>query len=255
MSDGWRRLQPVLAFVVLLVAWEVCAKAFHIPRFLLPAPSDIAIQMYVKADYLAAHSLVTLREIFSGIALAIVIGIFLAVVIVHSRFLAGTLYPLLVVSQVVPQVAIAPIYMIWFGPSLTSKVLVVFTLCFFPMVVNTVAGLLRVDPDLIDLVRGLNASRWSILTKIRIPNALPNILVGMRLSATLSVIGAVVAEFISADKGLGYLIFAGITNLDTPIVFGAVAVLATTGIALFYSIQLLQKLALPWLAIPREGEA
>ena len=128
-------------------------------------------------------------------------------------------------------------------------------IAFFPIVVNTTAGLLRVNEELIDLVKGLNASRWRIFTKIRMPNALPHIFTGMRISIALSVIGAVVAEFVAATHGLGYLVFTGATNLDTKLVFAAVVLLATMGIILFQIVRIAQTVAVPWAQTTREGEA
>ncbi len=163
----------------------------------------------------------------------------------HSRVLSRTVLPLLVMSQTVPTIAIAPILVIWFGPGEAARLIVVFMIAFFPIVVNTTAGLLRVNEELIDLVRGLNASRWKIFTKIRLPNALPHIFTGMRISIALSVIGSVVGEFVAATEGLGYLIFSANTNLDTKLAFAAVVLLAAMGIVLFQIVRLAQRLLVP----------
>ena len=176
-------------------------------------------------------------------------------IIAHSQTLSRTLYPVLVITQVVPTIAIAPVLTIWLGPTDTSRLLVVFLIAFFPIVVNTTAGMLRVDEELIDLIRGLNASRWKIFTKIRLPNALPYMFTGMRISIALAVIGAVVAEFVIADRGLGYLVFSATSNLDTVLEFAAVTLLVVMGIVLFRLVLLVQKLVLPWAAETQEGEA
>jgi NitT/TauT family transport system permease protein len=147
------------------------------------------------------------------------------------------------------------VLVIWFGPGDVARFIVVFLIAFFPIFVNTTTGLLRVDPDLIDLVRGLNASRWRIFTKIRFPNALPHVFTGMRVSITLSVIGAVVAEFVAATRGLGYLVFTGATNIDTKLVFASVALLAIMGIVLFQLVRYAQTLAVPWARETSEGGA
>lgn len=249
------RLLPAVFFVGLLAAWQVACDVFKVPDFLLPSPLVIIAKIAEIPDRMLLHTLTTLREVVIGFALATVGGIVLASITAHSRLLARTLFPLLVMSQTIPTIAIAPVLVIWFGPGDVARLTVVFLIAFFPIVVNTTAGLLRVNEELIDLVRGLNATRWKIFTKIRMPNALPHIFTGMRVSIALSVIGAVVGEFVAATHGLGYLVFSGATNLDTKLVFAAVVLLATMGIMLFQLVRLAQKLAVPWAQSTREGEA
>jgi NitT/TauT family transport system permease protein len=215
---------------------------------------EIVEKIIAIPDRLLIHSLVTLREVFMGFAMAVVVGVILAILIAHSRFLAESLYPLLVISQEVPQVAIAPILVIWFGHGDLPKVLVAFLISFFPMVVNTAAGLLQVNEDLIYLIRGLKASRLQILTMIRLPNALPYIFTGMRISITLSVIGAVVGEFVGGSEGLGYLVFTGTGTLDTKLTFAAITILAILGIVLFWIVGVVERIALPWATVSEPWE-
>jgi ABC-type nitrate/sulfonate/bicarbonate transport system permease component len=255
MSRLLDRALPGLFFIGLLVAWQLACDIFKVPDFLLPSPLAIIGKIAEIPDRMLMHLLVTLREVVFGFAVATLGGIFLATVTAHSRFLARTLFPMLVVSQTIPTVAIAPLLVIWFGPGDVARLTVVFLIAFFPIVVNTTAGLLRVDAELVDLVRGLNASRWKIFTKIRLPNALPHIFTGMRISIALSVIGAVVAEFVAATAGLGYLVFSGATNMDTKLVFAAVVLLGLMGIILFQLVRLAQSWAVPWAQKVREGEA
>jgi NitT/TauT family transport system permease protein len=249
------RAVPGLFFVGLVIAWQVACVVFRVPSFLLPSPLSILRKIAEIPDRMLLHTLVTLREVLIGFAIAAIGGICLAVVTVHSRFLTRTLYPLLVISQTVPTIAIAPVLVIWFGPGDIARFTVVFMIAFFPIFVNTTAGLLRVNEELLDLVRGLNASRWKILLKIRLPNALPNIFTGMRISIALAVIGAVVSEFVAATQGLGYLVFTGSTNIDTNLVFAAVVMLGVMGIVLFQIVRLVQAMAVPWAQGTREGEA
>jgi NitT/TauT family transport system permease protein len=248
-------LKPLVLFVALLLAWEAVVRVFALPSFLLPAPTLVFEKLYALRARLLDHTLVTLYEVFAGFALAVIVGIMLATLIAHSRFLAEALYPLLVISQVTPQVAVAPLLVIWFGHTDLPKILIAFLVAFFPMVVNTAAGLLRADADLIDLMRGLRASRWRIFLMIRLPNALPFIFAGMRISITLAVIGAVVGEFVAGDRGLGYVVTTGTANNDTALTFAAIAILATMGILLFWIVGVLRKLALPWASDTEEGEA
>ena len=255
MLARFNRSLPTLFLIGLLVFWELAVRILAVPDFLLPSPSSIVDKIFEIPDRLMWHAWATLREVLIGFGIAAVGGIFIAVVIAHSRALSRTLYPVLVITQVVPTIAIAPVFTIWLGPTDISRLLVVFLIAFFPIVVNTTAGMLRVDEELIDLIRGLNASRWKIFTKIRMPNALPYMFTGMRISITLAVIGAVVAEFVVSERGLGYLVFSATTNLDTVLVFTAVTLLAVMGIVLFQLVRLAQKLALPWALEAEEGEA
>ena len=254
-GGGYSWLWPVIFFAGLIVLWQVASDLFAIPPFILPSPAMIGDKIVTLFDRLLFHAAQTLMEVVVGFALASVGGIVLAVITVHSRFLSQTIYPLLVISQVVPTIAIAPLLVIWFGPGDFSRLIVVFLIAFFPMVVNTTTGLLYVDEELVELVRGLNGSRWKIFTKIRMPNALPHVFAGMRISIALSVIGAVVAEFVAADAGLGYLIFSAATNLETDLVFAAVVLLAAMGIILFQLVRVAQALVVPWASHVKEGEA
>ncbi len=249
------RFLPGLFFAGLLVLWQVACDAFRVPDFLLPSPVVILGKIAEIPDRMLLHLVTTLDEVLLGFFAALAGGIALATITAHSRLLSRTLYPLLVVTQTVPTIAIAPVLVIWFGPGDVARLIVVFLIAFFPIFVNTTAGLLRVDSDLIDLARGLKASRWKIFTKIRFPNAVPHIFTGMRVSITLSVIGAVVAEFVAATQGLGYLVFSGATNLDTKLVFAAVVLLAAIGIVLFQLVRMAQSFAVPWARDTREGGA
>ncbi len=240
------RILPGLFFVGLVVLWQLACDVFQVQSFLLPSPIEIAEKIAEVHRRLLMHTLATLREVVIGFAVACAGGIVLAAVTAHSRILSRTIFPLLVMSQTIPTIAIAPILVIWFGPGEAARLIVVFMIAFFPIVVNTTAGLLRVNEELIDLVRGLNASRWKIFTKIRLPNALPHIFTGMRISIALSVIGSVVGEFVAATEGLGYLIFSANTNLDTKLVFAAVVLLSAMGIVLFQIVRLAQKVLVPW---------
>ena len=246
MPRALDRVLPLAFFVLLLAAWQVGCDALKVQEFLLPSPLAIVAKIAEVPERMILHTMTTLREVLIGFAAACVGGIVLASFTAHSRMFARTVFPMMVMSQTVPTIAIAPILVIWFGPGDASRLIVVFLIAFFPMVVNTTAGLLRVNQELIDLARGLNASRWKIFTKIRMPNALPHIFTGMRISIALSVIGAVVAEFVAAEQGLGYLIFSANTNLDTKLVFAGVVLLAIMGIILFQAVRTAQHLMLPW---------
>jgi NitT/TauT family transport system permease protein len=241
-----RYLKPVALLAILLIVWQVASDIFEIPWFILPSPLQILAKLAGNYERLLHHTWITLMEVFAGFALAIVGGMIFAILIVYSRFLEESLYPLLVMLQVTPQVAIAPVLVIWFGSSYLPKILVAFLVAFFPMVVNTAAGLMRVPEELLDLMNGFKVSKAKVFLLIRLPNALPYIFAGMRISITLSVIGAVVGEFVAASEGLGYVVFTGTANLDTPLTFAAIFILATMGIVLFWLVGVVRNLLLPW---------
>lgn len=255
MNRTFDRILPGLFFLAMLAAWQIACDVFAVPTFLLPTPVEILRKIAEVSDRMVLHSLATLREILIGFGIACVGGVALAAITAHSQIFSRTIFPILVMSQTVPTIAIAPLLVIWFGPGDVSRLIVVFMIAFFPMVVNTTAGLLRVNEELIDLVRGLNASRWKIFTKIRLPNALPHIFTGMRISIALAVIGAVVAEYVAAEEGLGYLIFSANTNVDTRLVFAGVVLLAAMGIVLFQLVRLAQAIAVPWSQDARSAAA
>ena len=249
------RWKSIAFFLALLVLWQVAVDSGLLLRFIVPSPTDVIGEIVDRWNRLLLHTGYTLMIAVSGFVIALTVGVLMAVLIAHSRFLAESLYPLLVLSQVVPTIAIAPILSIWFGPGEVTKLIVVFLISVFPIVVNTTAGLLHVDEDLLYVACGLKASRWKIFALIRMPNALPNVFAAMRISITLAVIGAVVAEFVAGSVGLGYVVFTGAANVNTRLVFAAVVLLGVMGIALFTAVKGLQRLAMPWARVAKEGEA
>ncbi len=252
-SFAVNKLKPLALFGAILVLWQLATDVFAIPVFLLPSPLQVLGRLAEIPERLLFHTMITLYETLAGFAIAVLVGITLAALIVHSRFLAESLYPLLVISQVTPQVAVAPILVIWFGSGDIPKIIIAFLIAFFPMVINTSTGLLRVDQELLDLVRGLNMSRWRIFLLIRLPNAVPYIFAGMRISIAFAVIGAVVGEFVAASEGLGYLVFTGMANLDTRMTFAAIVILAAMGIALFWLVGVARRVSIPWAAEPEDS--
>jgi NitT/TauT family transport system permease protein len=170
----------------------------------------------------------------------------LSVVMIHSRVMSEALYPLLVLSQVLPKVAVAPLLLLWLGYGMLPKVVIAFTIAFFPIVINGVSGLTNVDPEMLDLLRVLKASRWQVLVKIRIKNALPYFFDSLKIAITLAVIGAIVAEFLGGDTGLGYLIIVSNSTISTTMMFAALIVLSVLGMLLFALIMVVERLAIPW---------
>jgi NitT/TauT family transport system permease protein len=246
-SSGIQRaLKLTLSLVALVVLWEVLCDAFHIPAFLIPAPSQVALQLYEKRTLYLNHTWATLYETTAGFLLAVAFGIVSAAIIVVIPKLRDVVMPLLLVAQLVPKVAVAPLLLIWFGYGLVPKVLVAFLVAFFPIVVNSASGLASVQPELLDLGRSLQASRWQTFWKFRIPTALPEMFDGMKIAVTLAIIGAIIGEFVGGDHGLGYLIVVANQQLDTALAFGAMFLLSLMGIVLYGIIELCERLLIPW---------
>ena len=243
-----RTVKIVLTLVIFAVLWELACRVFKVPTYLVPKPSDIALRLYDKRGLYLGQTWVTLYETVAGFLLADLVGIVAAALVVMIPSLRDVIMPLLLIAQIVPKVAIAPILLIWFGYGLVPKILVAFLVAFFPVVVNTASGLISVEPELLDLGRSLEASRWQTFWKFRIPAALPDLFSGMKIAITLAVIGAVIGEFIGGNRGLGYLIIIANQELDTPLAFAALFILSVGGILLYGAIELLERLLIPWAA-------
>jgi NitT/TauT family transport system permease protein len=243
-----RALKLSLTLIALVAVWELLCRALNIPVFLIPAPSQVAWRLYEKRDLYLIHTWTTLYETTAGFLLAVVFGILCAAIIVVIPKLRDIVMPLLLVAQLVPKVAIAPLLLIWFGYGLFPKVLVAFLVAFFPIVVNGASGLASVQPELLDLGHSLQASRWQTFWKFRIPSALPELFSGMKVAVTLAIIGAIIGEFVGGNRGLGYLIIVANQELDTPLAFAAIFLLSVAGIALYAIVEMLERMLIPWHA-------
>lgn len=243
-----RRLAPLALLAGLLLLWQLLTVLQVYPAFIIPAPGEVFGRfMEVWADgSLLRHSLVTLQAVLAGLGGGVAIGVALGYLIARSRLLEDALAPLIVGLQSTPIVAWAPLLVIWFGSGLTSKAITSALIVFFPTLVNTVVGLRNVPPSLRDLLRVHSASRWQTLTVLEIPAALPVFLGGLKISATLAVIGAVVGEFVSADAGLGYLITLARSRYDTALVLVAVVALALMARLLYGVVATLERRLLAW---------
>jgi len=239
-------LMPLCIIVGLLIAWQILCSSFKIPVWLLPAPSRIYVNTMKLIKVLPLHTWVTLYETIAGFVLALAIGLLLAVMIVYSSILRNTIYPILLVFQSVPKVAIAPLFLIWIGYGELSKILIAAIVAFFPIVVNTATGLNSVEPEMLELTHSLHATKLQVFFKLRFPWALPHIFSGMKVAITLAVIGAVIGEFVGSSKGLGYLILAASAEMNTALIFGVMIILSVLGIVTFSAIDLLEKWICPW---------
>jgi NitT/TauT family transport system permease protein len=241
------RLAPTAAFVVLVVIWETVCRLFAIPSFLLPSPSAIVkAGLEISATQWLGHISATLRVALMGYAVAIAVSIPLAVALVNWRLLSRTLYPILVIIQSTPIVAVAPIIVVTLGASDLPRVVITFLIAFFPIVVSTVTGLMATPEELIELSRSLRAGRAREMLHIRLPFAVPYIFSALKISVTLAIIGAVVAEFVAAERGLGFFIMFSTSFFKIPQAFAGLAILVALSLLLFQLCTLAQRWLVPW---------
>jgi ABC-type nitrate/sulfonate/bicarbonate transport system permease component len=241
--DVW----PALAFAALvLVTWQIVVGALALPRWLLPSPLDIVTALVGGRDLLLEHAVVTLFETLTGLAAAFLVGVGLAVAMDRVALARRALYPVLVASQTVPIVAIAPLLTIWFGFDVLPKVIVVALVCFFPIVVGTFDGLSSVDPDAIRLIRSMGATGWQLFWRVRWPAALPSLFSGTRIGVTYGVIGAIVGDWVGGSRGVGIYMMRAADQLLTERVFAAIVVSSLLSIALFVLVGLLERAVVPW---------
>lgn len=244
----WRRVLPVLALLAFIAGWEAVVRLGGYPAFLLPSPGLVAQKaLRVLVDgTLLYHTGVTLVEVTLGLALGVSLATVLGYALAKSITLEQALSPYLVASQAVPVIAIAPLLVLWFGHGLFSKVLISALIVFFPVLVNTIAGVRGVPTDLRDLMRSLRATPWQMFAKLEVPAALPVLLAGLKVGATLSVIGAVVGEFAGSDAGLGFMTSVARGQYDAARMFVGVFALIVMALALYGSVALIERRALAW---------
>lgn len=241
--------QPVrvaLAFVGFLVFWELAVRMTGVAEYILPAPSRIFYDLARRWRTLLNGSAFTVQPMLLGFLAAVVLGVAIALLIVFSRWMQSIIYPLLVFLQIVPKIAVAPLFIIWFGYGLVPKVLLVFLLSFFPVIVSAITAFRSVDPDIMDLARSTGASRTRIFFMVQLPHALPTLFTGFKVAAALAATAAVVAEFVASDRGLGYLLLEYNGNLDTSMSFAAIFVLSALGLALYGIVELIERWTIPW---------
>ena len=246
---------PIGMMVGLLVVWEAATRLLSLPPYLLPAPSAIVHSMDTNSAVLIKESVTTTLETALGFILSVVIGVPLALAIYLWKPFARAVYPILVSSQAVPKVAIAPLFLVWFGFGLLPKVLIAFLIAFFPVVINTAMGLAALEREKIYLARSMGLGSVATFFKIQLPNALPSIFAGLKISITFAVVGAVVGEFVGGQGGLGYLLLIANGNMDTALLFAGIVALTVLGIVFFALIGLVERLVLPPHAVERASFA
>lgn len=248
-------IYPGATFVVFLAGWYAASTILEVPAYLLPRPDAVIARLIEDFSFLMNHSWVTVYETLGGFLLSIVIGIPLAFALVSSRVLDRAIMPWLVLSQTFPKVALAPLIVVWFGLGMWPKILVTFLVAFFPVVISAVVGLRSMENDMVELATSMRASKFQIFWKFRLPLALPNIFAGLKVSVAFSVVGAVIAEWVGATEGLGYLLLVANANLDTPLLFSVLVILTVIGIVLYYGVEYLEERVIPWHATVRLREA
>lgn len=241
-----RVLRMLVFYAAALLVWEGAVRLLNVPDWLVPAPSQILAVISDKNPVMLSHTLVTLQETLLGFALALVVGVACAIGIVHFPLLRDTLYPSLIMFNSFPKVAIAPLFVVWIGVGIESKIANAFLTAVFPIVLNTIMGLTHMDPELLELVRSMSKSRWVLFRKIRFPYSLPYVFAGCKIAISLAVIGAIVGEFISGRSGLGYLVLSANNYFNTPMAFAALLYLVVMSLALYGMVIAAEKLMLPW---------
>jgi NitT/TauT family transport system permease protein len=239
---GW----PILVTTLILLGWEISVRALGIRSIILPPPSAVFATMAERHDLLLTHLWPSLYLTVLGFVLSVIGGIFVAVLITYSAIVRKGFYPVIVVSQVIPKISIAPLFIVWFGTGMMSSLLLAFLVAFFPMTINAAMGFESIDEDIHRMARTFMGSRWQIFWKIRMPNALPYIFAGMKISITLAIIGVIVSEFVASQEGIGYLIKLAGGLLDTPLMLAAITALSVSGLALYGIIAGVESWAVYW---------
>ena len=230
---GPERASPVLLVAALVVLWEILVRVLDVPRFLLPAPSEIVALAIAEWPLIQMHTLVTIWSITTGYIAAVAFGLAVSAAMIRYPLLERLIMPIFVALQSVPKIAIAPLILVWVGAGIGSKIVVVASIAFFPIVINTMAGFKEVDRGLANVFRSVAATERQMFLKLRLPYAMPYIFAGLRIATTLSVLGAIVAEWLAASNGLGYLVLSGSFNFNTARSFAAIIMLAILGSAFF----------------------
>lgn len=242
----WQRLAPWLVTLGLFAVWEAACHLLALPRYVLPAPSLVLAEMWAFRDALLRNAFVTLWTTLAGFALAVAFGMALGIAIGWSRALYAGLYPVMVGFNAIPKVAVVPILVLWFGIGEVPAILTAFLISFFPIVVNVATGLATLEPELEDVLRALGAKKLDIMLKVGIPRSLPYFFGALKVAITLAFVGAVIAETIAANAGLGHLMISAQANFEVPLVFGCLIALAVLGIGMYAIFAVLERRLAGW---------
>jgi NitT/TauT family transport system permease protein len=249
-----RKLTSLVGIVGFLVVWQLVVIIYKMPSYLLPTPTEIAHVFVARMPELLHHGWVTVYEMIAGYALAVAVAVPLAIAITSSRAFNELVMPTMLFFQIVPKVAIAPLFLVWFGVGATPKILVAFLISFFPIVIDAAVGLRSMSPEMHDLARSMGATRMQVFSQFRLPTSLPYLFSGLKVAATLAIAGTVVGEFVGADRGLGYLLLVTNSNLETPMMFATIVALTIIGFVFYYMVELLENVLIPWHVTHRVRE-
>ncbi|WP_372617276.1 ABC transporter permease [Falsiroseomonas sp.] len=239
-------LPSALALAIMLVAWHLLVVGLEVKEFVLPGPVASIAALAEPRFAWGLNTAATLLAVAGSFVLSAVLGIALAVVVVWDPRIERVVMPLLVLFNTLPKIALAPLFLLWLGYGIVPNVLIGVTVAFFPMVINTAVGLRAVEPDLLSLTQAMRATRWQVLRKIRFPNAIPYIFAGLKLNASMSVVGAIVGEFVASERGLGAVIMAAGVTLDTPAIFAALILISVLGLAIYALVVVAERWLTPW---------
>ncbi|MBS3137078.1 ABC transporter permease [Candidatus Woesearchaeota archaeon] len=242
--NSWRL--PLLAFVVIIGIWEISTDVFNINKIILPDPYTILISIITNWNILIKHTSITMIEALFGFIIGTLIGILIAILFVYFSKAKQAFYPYAIALKATPLYALAPLLVMWFGSGIFSKIVMSALVAFFPILVNTVKGLTSVEQESYDLFRSLSASKWQVFTKLRLPNALPYIFTALKISTTLSVVGATIAEFTGSSMGIGHLIVNASYYLDTSLMFSGIVMISLAGVLFFYFVDYIEQKMVFW---------
>src|SRR5216684_6945151 len=239
------------SFVIVFAIWDLTVRLFAMPEYLLPGPEPVFISLAQNIGTLAGQTIWTAGTVLAGFIIAALVAIPLAMLVVVSPVLERLLYPPMVATQSIPKIALAPLFIVWFGFGVAPKVAVAFLIAFFPIVIDTIVGLRSIDPAMIQLARSMGAPSRRVFLKLRLPHALPMIFGGLKVASSLAVVGALTGEFVGSDKGLGYLLVQASGNLNTALLFATLVILSVLAMAFFYLVEILERVLIPWHASQR----
>jgi NitT/TauT family transport system permease protein len=246
LSRRLELLYPIGALVVLVAIWELATSTGDIPRYVLPSASATGQALIDSWPLLAENAVSTTVAILAGFALSVVVGVAFGLLIVWIKPIEQTAYPLLVGSQAIPKIALAPIFVVWFGFGLTPRIVMAFLISFFPVVVETVAGMRAIEPELVHVSRCMGMGPFQRFVKVRFPNALPQLFSGLKVAIALAAVGAVVGEFVGSDSGLGNVMLRSLALVNTPLLFASIIVLTAIAIVLFLAVEVAERILIPW---------
>ncbi len=250
-----RLLYPLATLFLAIIAWYFAVLIMHVPKYLLPLPGQVFQRIWNNSSFLLLQTSITTLEALSGFALSVLIGIPLAALLVASPTLDKAIMPWLVLSQTFPKVALAPLIVVWFGLGFMPKVAITFLVAFFPVVISTVVGLRSMERDMLDLAASMRATPMQSFFRFRLPLALPSIFSGLKVSVAFAVVGAVIAEWVGANQGLGYLLLSANATLDTQLLFAVLLLLTMIGLVMYYAVEFIERMAIPWHASIRLAES